>query len=214
MRRWLGLALALAAVAGLGLAAFGLFAPPTVHPPRPKGKVRSHAASSGEHSVAASPVARSQPTKLSFPALHIATSLGPPRGLKANGTIEDAPLSGPDWALPWWYDQGPSPGQGGSAVLLGHVDSAAGRGHLGVFFHLGNAKPGEHLDVTLADHTVTHWSVTAATLYPDGHFPDAVVYNPAGPPTLRLVTCGGKFDPSTGEYQSAVVVTATLTPKH
>jgi hypothetical protein len=47
-------------------------------------------------------------------------------------------------------------------------------------------------------------SVTAK----DGNFPDSVVYDPDGPPTLRLVTCGGQFDANTGHYQSAIVVTA------
>lgn len=93
-------------------------------------------------------------------------------------------------------------------MLLGHVDSATGEGHLGAFFHLGNLATGKTVDVSLADGVVTHWVTVSNVLYADGNFPDAVVYDRSGPPTLRLVTCGGQFDAITGHYQSADVVTA------
>lgn len=213
-----GLGLAAVVAAGLGVAAFGIWSPPRVQPPTPSSPPHATSGAAPVPTTGAAQVqgqrvaavARSDPIKLSFPALKIATTLGPPRGLTPQGTIDDAPLSGPDWALPWWYEKGSSPGQPGSAVLLGHVDSAAGAGHLGVFFPLGRAQRGDTVSVTLADHTVTHWSVRSVTLYPDGRFPDAAVYRTTGPPILRLVTCGGSFDSSTGRYRSALVVTAVL----
>lgn len=153
----------------------------------------------------------SPPVKIAIPSLAISSHLGPGRGLKANGTIDDAPLSGPTWSLPWWYNGGPIPGQDGSAVILGHVDSALGAGHLGVFFHLGDLRPGQNVTVTLANGTVTRWTVTSIILYPDGQFPDTVIYGRYGPPTLRLVTCGGPFDYQTHHYDAATVVTAHAT---
>jgi hypothetical protein len=39
-------------------------------------------------------------------------------------------------------------------------------------------------------------------------FPTDDVYYP----TLRLVTCGGEFDPTTGHYRSYVIVFATMAP--
>jgi hypothetical protein len=163
------------------------------------------------HKVAIHPQkARSAPALLALPSLGISSSLGPPRGLSADGTLDDAPLVGPTWSLPWWYDEGPSPGQSGSAVILGHVDSALGQGGLGVFFRLGDLRAGQRIDVTLADHVTTRWAVTSVRLYADAVFPDAVVYARSGPPVLRLVTCGGAFDWSTHEYVSALVVTAHL----
>ncbi len=154
--------------------------------------------------------ASSAPVLLALPSLGIASSLGPARGLNSDGTVDDAPLTGPTWSLPWWYDDGPSPGQGGSAVILGHVDSALGQGGLGVFFRLGDVQAGQRIDVTLANQTTTHWTVTSVRLYADDLFPDSVVYARTGPPVLRLVTCGGAFDWSTHEYESSVVVTAHL----
>ncbi len=173
---------------------------PTARPPRPV------AAPVAGVIVNAAP--RSAPVSVAIPAIGVSSVLGPERGLNPDGTIDDAPLSGPTWALPWWYDGGPAPGQDGSAVILGHVDSAVGAGHLGVFYRLGDVQPGASITVTSADGATTDWVVVSTVLYPDQGFPDAVVYDPTGPPTLRLVTCGGAFDPQTHSYQSAVVVTA------
>jgi hypothetical protein len=93
-------------------------------------------------------------------------------------------------------------------VLLGHVDSALGNGHVGVLFTLGNLASGQDVDVTLADGVVTHWVTVSNVLYPDGNFPNSLVYEPGGPPTLRLITCGGHFNRHTRHYHSAIVVTA------
>jgi len=150
----------------------------------------------------------SAPVRLALPSLGISSPLGPARGLNADGTVNDAPLTGPTWSLPWWYDVGPYPGQSGSAVILGHVDSALGG--LGVFFRLGDLQAGQQVDVTLANGTTTHWTVISVHLYANADFPDALVYARTGPPALRLVTCGGAFDGSTHEYESTFVVSAAL----
>lgn len=212
--RWLGSAAAFAVVSGIGLATFGLISPPHATPPVPR--VAEHQRESPTPGTSSRPVAAERPTvvasppvSIAIPALGITSALGPQRGLTATGTIDDAPLSGPTWALPWWYDDGPTPGEEGSAVILGHVDSAIGAGHLGVFFTLGNLRTGQAITVDLADGTVTRWVVTSVVLYPDTQFPDALVYAHSGSPVLRLVTCGGTFDPQTHGYESATVVTAT-----
>ncbi len=175
---------------------------PVPHAPVPHAPVHEVAISSQEP--------RSAPASLALPSLGISSRLGPARGLNPDGTVDDAPLVGPTWSLPWWYDGGPSPGQSGSSVILGHVDSALGQGSLGVFFRLGEVRAGQRIDVTLADHITTRWTVTSVRLYTDALFPDALIYARTGPPVLRLVTCGGAFDWSTHEYESALVVTAHL----
>lgn len=210
----------LALAAGIGLTLYGLSLPSHVQPPTPRHARIAHLTL--QPSPLAVPAARanqtraapsaSPPVSIAIPSLGISSNLGPPRGLEENGTIDDAPLSGPTWSLPWWYDQGPAPGQDGSAVILGHVDSALGAGHLGVFFRLGDLQPGQDITVTLANGTVTRWRVRSATLYPNGQFPDAKVYDRSGPPVLRLVTCGGAFNWRTHRYESATVVTAQASP--
>jgi hypothetical protein len=41
-------------------------------------------------------------------------------------------------------------------------------------------------------------------------FPTDAVYYPTLTPALRLMTCGGQFDHSTGHYRSNIIVFATL----
>jgi hypothetical protein len=51
--------------------------------------------------------------------------------------------------------------------------------------------------------------VYAEHVYAKDRFPTEQVYGPALSPELRLITCGGTFDPATGSYLSNVVVYAT-----
>ncbi len=203
---------ACAVVAGLALAAYGLLRPARVTPPAPAAASASTAAPATTAPPVLSSTARSAPVSIRIPAIGVSSQLGPSRGLNPDGTVNDAPLTGPIWSLPWWYNRGSAPGQAGSAVILGHVDSAVGAGHLGVFFHLGDLKPGDTIFVTLQDGSTAEWTVTSNALYPDQNFPDGIVYTHTGPPRLRLVTCGGNFDTATHSYESAVVVTAVPDP--
>ena len=106
-----------------------------------------------------------------------------------------------------WFHLGPSPGELGPAIILGHVDSWRGPG---VFFTLETLVPGDLLDVTLADCVVVQFSVTSVQTYLKQSFPAARVYGPHCVSALQLVTCGGGFDSATGSYLSNVVVYSTL----
>ena len=45
-------------------------------------------------------------------------------------------------------------------------------------------------------------------------FPSTAVYGIIDDPGLRLITCGGTFDPAAGSYESNIVAYATLTSRH
>ena len=147
--------------------------------------------------------ARSVPVGLRIPAIGLSVSLST-LGLNLDGTVQ-VPT---DFAQPGWYRLGPSPGQLGSAVILGHVDSYRGPA---VFFTLRNLVPGDAIDVTLADGTVADFVVSAVEMYSKAQFPARQVYASHGLSTLQLVTCGGTFDVQTGHYLSNVVVYSALT---
>jgi len=111
-------------------------------------------------------------------------------GLNKDGTIE-VPASYDKAA---WYRLGPTPGGLGPAVIIGHVDSYKGPG---VFFNLGDIRPGQVIDITRADHSVAHFRVDAIDSYPKDLFPTEAVYGPVNYAGLRLITCGGAFDEKT-----------------
>ncbi|MET9492403.1 class F sortase [Nocardia sp. NPDC006630] len=112
-----------------------------------------------------------------------------------------------DYQQAGWYQQGPAPGEQGSAVILGHVDSYKGTG---IFFSLKKVKPGDMIDVSRADGKTAHFKVTDVRMYLKSQFPDQLVFGPRGGATLQVVTCGGDFDQSAKSYLSNVVVFSSL----
>jgi sortase (surface protein transpeptidase) len=147
-------------------------------------------------------VARSIPVRLRIPAIDLAVPLSE-LGLNRDGTVQ-VPTN---FQEPGWYRLGPSPGQVGSAVILGHVDSYLGPA---VFFRLRSLRPGDRVEVRLADGVITHFVVNTVAMYPKTHFPTRLVYGSRGHSGLQLVTCGGTFDTQTRSYLSNVVVYTSL----
>jgi sortase (surface protein transpeptidase) len=147
-------------------------------------------------------VARSVPLALSIPAIDVSVPLSQ-LGLNPDGTVQ-VPTSIQE---PGWYEYGPSPGQLGSSVILGHVDSYQGPG---VFFELRTLRPGDDVDVRLADGVIAHFVVRQVATYLKAEFPTQLVYGSHGYSALQLVTCGGLFDSQTGHYLSNIVVYTSL----
>lgn len=147
-------------------------------------------------------VGRSRPVLLRIASINVKTRLGEV-GLQPDHQVM-VPTS---TAIASWFKLGPSPGQVGSAVILGHVDSYIGPG---VFFQLRALRVGAQVDVTLANGTLTKFVVTGVVQYSKSAFPDRLVYGSRGVSALQLVTCGGVFDHRTGHYESNIVVFTRL----
>jgi len=148
--------------------------------------------------------ARSVPVMLRVPAIGLAVFLGSGLGLNLDGSVQ-VPTG---TQQPGWFRLGPTPGQIGSAVILGHVDSTAGPG---VFFELRTLAAGDVVDVGLSDGVTAQFTVNAVEQYSKLSFPAQRVYGSHGSSALQLVTCGGVFDHQTGSYLSNVVVYTSLT---
>jgi sortase (surface protein transpeptidase) len=125
-------------------------------------------------------------------------------GLNPNDTLQVPRTT----TVAGWYTGSPRPGATGSAIIAGHVDSRSGPG---VFFWLRAMRRGDRIYVRRAGGTLAVFTVTAVRMYPKDKFPTAAVYGPVPDAELRLITCGGTFDYSTGSYLSNVVVYARLT---
>lgn len=150
-------------------------------------------------------LASSQPVRLDIPAIGVDSSLLQ-LGLNPDGTAETPPLTAVSEA--GWYRFSPTPGADGSSVMLGHIDSAAYGP--GVFYRLGALRPGDEVDVTRTDGATAVFRVDRVAEYPKSAFPTQLIYGPTRYPSLKLVTCGGTFDASTGSYNDNVVAFATL----
>jgi LPXTG-site transpeptidase (sortase) family protein len=121
-------------------------------------------------------------------------------GLNPDGTLE-VPTN---YQVAGWYSLGPKPGQIGPVVIAGHIDSKRGPA---VFYRLDELKPGDKVKVDMGKSIVT-FVVTSIAQYPKDAFPTDKVYGLVTYPALRLITCGGLFDSTTGHYQDNVVVFA------
>jgi hypothetical protein len=146
----------------------------------------------------------SEPRLLTIPQIGVRTSLMS-LGLQRDGSPEVPPLGARVPA--GWLRALRTPGEIGTAVILGHVDSAADGP--AVFYRLGQLRPGDAVLVDRADGRRARFVVTSVERVAKVEFPAASVYGPSDVPALRLITCGGTFDHAHGHYRDNVIVYAT-----
>jgi len=202
----------LARVAGLagvllilaGAAAVGVAIAAQVHAPRPSPVAAGILGPFGGR--AHRPLPRSVPVAVDIPAIGVHSRLLH-LGVNSDGTIQVPSLNtrAGDAA---WYKYSPTPGQRGTSVIEGHVDTYLGPA---VFFRLGALRPGDSIDVRLADGITAVFRVTGVRQYLKSRFPAKTIYGAAGFAALHLITCGGVFDYTTRSYLSSTVVFASLT---
>jgi Sortase domain len=149
---------------------------------------------------------RSLPVSVEIPAIGVHSVLLR-LGVKPNGAMQVPPLQRRPSAAAW-YKYSVTPGQIGTSVIEGHVDNERGPA---VFFRLGALRPGDLVNVRLADGITAVFRVTGVRQYPKSRFPAKTVYRDATRfAALRLITCGGAFDYATSQYLSSTVVFAFL----
>lgn len=149
---------------------------------------------------------RSVPVSVNIPAIGANSKLLH-LGVSSDGMIQ-VPSLYTEASEAAWYEYSATPGQIGVSVIEGHLDSYRGPA---VFFRLGALRPGDSVDVTLADGITAVFRVTSVRQYLKSRFPAKTIYGVTGYAALRLITCGGVFDYATGHYLSSTVVFASLT---
>jgi LPXTG-site transpeptidase (sortase) family protein len=125
-------------------------------------------------------------------------------GVDANNVME-APDGPEDVA---WYDFSRRPGFGSNAVFSGHVDWA-GYGPA-VFYNLKDLELGDIIQVRLQDGTVYDYSVINRENVGSSPTQEQLDQIVGSTPNeiITLITCGGTFDSSIGEYDQRVIVRA------
>ena len=113
--------------------------------------------------------------RLSVPAIKIAAPVAPV-GQAADGSIAVPPLERHNET--GWYDRGPTPGEPGPAVIVGHVDTKSGPS---VFYDLGKLRPGDRIEVTRADRSVVVFRVDTVEHFDKDRLPADRIYGDDGP---------------------------------
>jgi hypothetical protein len=177
-----------------------------VSTPRPSPEVSSRRPTPAKPKASTEPKTRigaflpaSAPTSLDIPAVGIRSSNFVDLRVAKDGTL-NVPGAADEVGL---YADGPTPGQLGPAVLGAHVDSKTGPG---IFYRLGQVRKGDEINVTRKDKTRITFTVDKVAVYPKDEFPtNEVYYGDYERPEIRLVTCGGPYDP-VDSYLSNVIV--------
>ncbi|GAA5073791.1 LPXTG-site transpeptidase (sortase) family protein [Thermocatellispora tengchongensis] len=172
-------------------------AEPAAPPPLPAVKVEPPVATTKS----------TRPTKISIPGIGVKAPLISV-GVQKSGEIEVPPLERPKVA--GWYRLGPVPGEIGPAVIVGHVNNKQGPA---VFSRLREVKRGDKVRVARNDGKILEFTVDGVEQVSKGTFPTNRVYSNLNDASLRLITCGGVYNPAKHSYSDNIIVYATLSKK-
>jgi sortase (surface protein transpeptidase) len=143
---------------------------------------------------------RSIPTTVSLPSIGVNANVVSV-GQNSDGSIE---VPGPNDV--GWYNLGPTPGEIGPAIMVGHVDYVTTGA--AVFWNLRNMQPGDTLKVARQDGKTVAFKVEKVESYGQDNFPTQEVYGNISYAGLRLITCTGDFNYLTHHYSDNLVVYA------
>ncbi|MCD7444165.1 class F sortase [Streptomyces lincolnensis] len=153
------------------------------------------------------PLGAALPQRLDIPRLGVQAPVVA-RGLDGRGAIDPPPYD--QAGVVGWYAAGATPGAAGTALMVGHVDTET---RPAVFYKISAMKPGETVRVIRDDGRVAEFTVDAVQVLTRDRFDARQAYGPreTGRAELRLITCGGTFDPASRSYTANVIVSAYLT---
>jgi sortase (surface protein transpeptidase) len=146
----------------------------------------------------------STPTRISIPSIGVRADVVEV-GNTESGSIA-APVKNPAGTA-GWYGLGPTPGEPGTAIIVGHVDMAD---RPAVFERLREIKAGKPIEVVRKDRRVATFTVESVEAFPKIAFPTDRVFADTGTPRLAVITCGGPWIGGDLGYADNVIVFARL----
>lgn len=175
-----------------------------IGPPQPASAAAADSrAAGGALGRTPAPLAFAVPDRVRIPAIRVDAPVMSV-GLDADGWVGAPPPEDPN--LAGWFTGGVSPGEKGTAVVVGHVDNQRGPA---VFYGLGALKKGNRVEVSRGDGKTAVFEIYGIEVFAKNNFPGDRVYASKGHPELRVITCGGGFSKANG-YDGNVVAFARL----
>jgi Sortase domain len=143
------------------------------------------------------------------PARLVVESVGIDVPVRAVGVAADGQMElPPDPATIGWYRFGPAPAERRGAVVLGgHLDSL--QYGVGPLVRLRKVRTGQLIRISAYDGRTTTYRVDGVREIPKRRLALEDLFDRSGSPRLRIVTCGGRYEPDNGGYQQNLVVSAT-----
>ncbi|MBZ6133675.1 class F sortase [Streptomyces olivaceus] len=148
---------------------------------------------------------RAKPERLLIPEISVDAPFTD-LAIGKNGQLKPPPAA--DTNLVGWYAGGVSPGEKGTSIIAGHVDTKTSAA---VFARLDRLNEGDVFRVERADGRTASFTVDSLETFEKDAFPSERVYGDADRPEVRLITCAGDYDHKVKDYTDNLVVFAHLT---
>ncbi|MFF7871608.1 class F sortase [Streptomyces qaidamensis] len=167
-------------------------------PDTPPTSAAPHRSAAGPH------LPRSRPVRLLIPKISVDAPFTD-LAIGRSGQLEPPPAH--DTNLVGWYAKGHTPGEAGTAIIAGHVDTATSPA---VFAGLSELRKGDRFQVARADGGKATFVVYATESFEKDAFPSDRVYGDTPDAQVRLITCAGAYDRQARDYTENLVVFARL----
>lgn len=154
--------------------------------------------------AADSALPRSKPVRLLIPDIAVDAPFTD-LAIGDKGQLQPPPAG--DTNLVGWYAKGVSPGEKGTSIIAGHVDTKTSAA---VFARLDQLDKGDKFQVRRADGRSATFVVDGLETFAKDEFPSDRVYGDADRPEVRLITCAGDYDHKVKDYTDNLVVFAHL----
>ncbi|MEI5521238.1 class F sortase [Streptomyces brasiliscabiei] len=143
-----------------------------------------------------------RPIRLLIPKIQVSAPFVP-LAVGRDGQLDAPPAD--DTNLVGWHADGAAPGERGTSIIAGHVDTATAPA---VFAGLSELEEGDVFRVARADGSRVSFVVDDVETFEKDDFPDERVYADASRPEVRLITCAGAYDREVKDYTENLVVFA------
>ncbi|MER6615843.1 class F sortase [Streptomyces xantholiticus] len=202
------------ALAMLVLSLVNSIAAPPASPPGKDGDRAQSVAPVAGPSVSAKPSKAAKPSHSALPRAAPTRLVIPQIGVDApftdlaigsSGALDAPPPNNAN--LVGWFAAGVSPGELGTSIIAGHVDTATAPA---VFAELSELKAGHRFEVRRADGRTARFVVDDVESFHKSDFPNKRVYADTPDAQVRLITCSGSYDRKAKDYTENLVVFAHL----
>ncbi len=144
------------------------------------------------------------PKYLFIPSINVKTIVKPV------GLTKSSQIGTPDNVFTAaWYIKSSKPGEIGATLIDGHVSSWTSNG---VFYNLKKLKAGDTIQIQKGNNSILNYKVVKTAIYDSNSIQDNQILDAVNPKVsgLNLITCYGKVDKNTNEFQQRLIVYSQL----
>lgn len=162
------------------------------------------AGTSHTHRTEGKHLPRSRPVRLLIPKIEVDAPFID-LAIGSTGQLQPPPANNTN--LVGWYSKGATPGEAGTSIIAGHVDTATSAA---VFASLSELEKGDRFQVLRSDGHKASFLIDSVETFDKDSFPSKRVYGDTPRARVRLITCAGDYDRQVRDYTANLVVFAHL----